>query len=698
MAALPAPQPATFAALFSDLSKDPSNGIYTNLLDPSFSIDLNTPANNTTPEAVKQQIAAAGSQRLPMAVIQLIDGRLQILLLPFRHEQAAGIAPDPAVDGKLFAYDGELIHGQGLLVEILGNSFHQLTNQVQVGTTAHINGQLATDTNPDFMMGPFAAADGNTEALKTRSIVLVPFKYVGLFMSQPGGIRPRYYFDTILPQIEADGLENVCRPLTCFCQIAITRQTAGTDRSVLEVPRPLAPPRNESLLNYSHGLLLHHFPQLNPLIAQANMQPIAAGITQLHTQRETQYNEAKQEKEAKEKSTVEQWLGVDRFKRLLHYSCVTTEAQLAQVWTVMAKAPQRERLGILQGKVRGELSAMGEVHLEESCVLDPNLLAHLVMLEWTMVNPDALETGCLGNLFIFGDSDVEERQRINKKLDLIQSGGASPSLTDAETIMKMKINLPDEEGSLRCVRRAEAVFRAVLPIGHPATSFISQHYRAMKAYDPGWRNHVTSNPLTRPLKGILHLHWLSLRLTQYFRKQGRSATPVACPDPLDILDKLQMQEKWEPLLSETFISRYNIRSLLQLEKPSFRKFEDNATVATEMSSLSGSLGTMGLGTTGTRGSTTSTNVRVDNTHFNESLFDDYKRSTKKSAELRKRIKNGELKALPPSKVDSNIPMCLAWHTKGQCNTGCPLVKDHVPYSGEEYVSMKSWCQECYNHE
>ena len=119
MAALPAPPPATFAALFSDLSKDPSNGIYTNLLDQSFSIDLNTPANNTTPEAVKQQIAAAGSQRLPMAVIQLIDGRLQILLLPFRHEQAAGIAPDPAVDGKLFAYDGKLIKGLLLPMEIL---------------------------------------------------------------------------------------------------------------------------------------------------------------------------------------------------------------------------------------------------------------------------------------------------------------------------------------------------------------------------------------------------------------------------------------------------------------------------------------------------------------------------------------------------------------------------------------------------
>ena len=45
--------------------------------------------------------------------------------------------------------------------------------------------------------------------------------------------------------------------------------------------------------------------------------------------------------------------------------------------------------------------------------------SYLVMLEWTMVNPDALETGCLGNLFIFWDSDVKERQHINKKLDLV---------------------------------------------------------------------------------------------------------------------------------------------------------------------------------------------------------------------------------------------------------------------------------------
>ena len=102
-----------------------------------------------------------------MATIQHIDGCLKILLLPFHHEQAAGVAPDPAVDGILFAYDGKLIHGQGILMKIFGNSFHQIPHQVQVGIVAHINGQLAANTSPDFVMGPFTTHDVNTEALKT---------------------------------------------------------------------------------------------------------------------------------------------------------------------------------------------------------------------------------------------------------------------------------------------------------------------------------------------------------------------------------------------------------------------------------------------------------------------------------------------------------------------------------------------------
>ena len=80
---------------------------------------------------------------------------------------------------------------------------------------------------------------------------------------------------------------------------------------------------------------------------------------------------------------------------------MTTEAQLSQVWINKEKSPQREGLVILQGKVHSDLSAMGEVHIKESCVLEPNLLTHLVILEWTIVNLDALETGCLGKIIHF---------------------------------------------------------------------------------------------------------------------------------------------------------------------------------------------------------------------------------------------------------------------------------------------------------
>jgi hypothetical protein len=102
-----------------------------------------------------------------------------------------------------------------------------------------------------------------------------------------------------------------------------------------------------------------------------------------------------------------------------------------------------------------------------------------------MITPNSLKTGCLGNVFLFTDSDVEERQRINKQLQLIQSGGANPSLLDAQSILKMKVNLPGADNSVCCILRMQAFFHAVRPIGHPITSFLVEHSQVMKAFDPG---------------------------------------------------------------------------------------------------------------------------------------------------------------------------------------------------------------------
>jgi hypothetical protein len=71
---------------------------------------------------------------------------------------------------------------------------------------------------------------------------------------------------------------------------------------------------------------------------------------------------------------------------------------------------------ILQGKVRGELLSMDAVFLAEDFTVNLILLTHLTSLQWAIITPDSLKTSCLGNAFLFTDSNAEERQRINKQL------------------------------------------------------------------------------------------------------------------------------------------------------------------------------------------------------------------------------------------------------------------------------------------
>jgi hypothetical protein len=205
---------------------------------------------------------------------------------------------------------------------------------------------------------------------------------------------------------------------------------------------------------------------------------------------------------------------------------------------------------------------MDAVFLAEEFTVNLYLVMHLTSLQWAMITPNSLKTGCLGNAFLFTDSDVEERQRINEQLQLIQSEGVTPSLADAQSFLKMKVNLPGADDSVRCILRMQAFFCTILPIGHPITSFLAEHYQVMTAFDPGWAHHKTSNPLLSPLKGVYHLQWLSLHLTQYFKSLDCTEGLVPCPNPLDIVNKVQIQEEWEPNLSSTFWDRYGIHSLL----------------------------------------------------------------------------------------------------------------------------------------
>ena len=153
------------------------------------------------------------------------------------------------------------------------------------------------------MVGPFVAGDADTEAVLVRKIVPIPFQYVGLFLSQPDGVTPRFYFDTILPQIEADGRNQMCLPLTWYFQVAITRrQPADISSDYLNVSAPSPVALNLCLLGYSHELIFHHFPQANPTAVNMQHSQIAAGMSVFYQQKEEHYHETNIANEAEKQA------------------------------------------------------------------------------------------------------------------------------------------------------------------------------------------------------------------------------------------------------------------------------------------------------------------------------------------------------------------------------------------------------------
>jgi hypothetical protein len=274
MAAPAPPQPAFSALSFDDISKDPFDGTYGPLFAP---FDISLTDANPTPNNVHQQIAARSNQCLPLAIALLINGLIRVYCLPFQCNQAVGAAPIPTLDGKFFAFNGELTLGQGALVEIPAQCFN-MTAHVQVPTLNNIRARLAADASPTLTLGPYAGGNPNTVAIKTRAAMVLPHKYVGLFLAQPDGIPLRYYFNTILPLLEANGTMEHALPSPSTVKWPSLSPPGG--ESTLQVIPPTPPAQNVTLLTQSHLLLNHYFPTL--LGAQPpthDLQPLVAHLT-----------------------------------------------------------------------------------------------------------------------------------------------------------------------------------------------------------------------------------------------------------------------------------------------------------------------------------------------------------------------------------------------------------------------------------
>ena len=296
---------------------------------------------------------------------------------------------------------------------------------------------------------------------------------------------------------------------------------------------------------------------------------------------------------------------------------------MTEFWTSLAKAKRSEWTNIAQSLVDDVTLRLGEEHLDDF-VVDAALINVTVGLKWHMGHRDSIEDGL--NPFIFNETDLATAREMAR---------ANPSLSDALATLKSTFVLPLASNSNRYIRRVEIWMHVVLGDDHPVVSYLANHYRNMESFRWEYVSWRSSNPsLNQSINGILHLKKIALGLSYYFRAQALQ--PNAQP-LYRFSNCIQQEQPWNPILSETFITKYKIRELCMPPRDSSAGTADgaggNSLTAPPTIPIGNSTG------------------RVANLNYEAAKFGVYKERNIKTKLVRSLITKNKIRTLPTSKVD-----------------------------------------------
>lgn len=552
----PAPAPALFATHFTDASNDPTQGQPQLLVQP-FVHDLITVGNNTSTATLRDRIALAGHRRHAVAMIILSRGAAQTYLFPHRFEGGI-MGANPELDGKFFAFHGELVGNQGHTVEIPSDVFDLLRNTVLVHDVPTIKAYLAANA-AEMWMDPPTAGDAGTLQIKTRKIVPLPHNVVGLFLARGmPGVTPRFYFDTILPVLENEGLADDCSALTQVMQLAIMRTTPGTNTSVVEVATlPAAVSYNETLFKYQQDTLQFIFPQLSPRTGMQTTNILAQGLGVLATQQDEHHKLLVEEKKEAKENPVKKWLGPVRFAKLCKLLCVADEADLklkCPVWHDMAISPKSFRIEVLQDKITEAFEETNPSIKSRATafVITQAQFDLIIGLVWANTTHDTVTSGIMSNPFATGLGNADRQREINAVVRTMGEGGMDATKSEVEQLLKLAVAPPAPDKSYINIRNLLLLYKSVIPETHNGRIFLQSHLTSWMDFREDWESYQTQQQDLQPAKDVLHCQYIHIRLNNFWRDQGSSSTAVVmAAGPNDIITRISEDELWEPRISST---------------------------------------------------------------------------------------------------------------------------------------------------
>jgi hypothetical protein len=659
---------------FSDASKDAFQGQYAAAMAP-YDVPLQNQPTTLAPEQIRALVIGARAQRVPTAFLLMHDERLHVYLQADKFHPRLGLPATPW-DDLIYAQKGDLHRNQAVLIEWKSDYFRQLNQQLLVPSAATIDTVIAAQPEVD-LLGPYAPADAGTELIKVRRTCFVPPRYVPLFLAGP--ITPREAWERVRGQIVVEGQEVACQALIKFLQAAITRAVAGAAPLVSLVESPVAPLADALLLDHRQRILDEDFPQLNHRLIGLQQDQIAASLGELVRDNRAARDMERADRIKVKENDPQEMLGEVGLQKIIRWSHVETSAELQAIWKDLAKAKKSQQLAILQWAVDKVKDEVGDTELQ--FIVSPAHLEMVKNLRFTMLTPNHVATGL--QPFQFPEGALEGSTSAQAMYEALYAGTSAPPMADLAVVMQSKPGAPRALYQARHqVRRVYIMLVVMLGEEHRLSRAYEKFYHRFLSAEADLHRYqqgltIGQDQLLFPTK-VLKRN--AIDLSYWFEQQAHTPAARMPPKFDQVFDDIKQElTTWEPQMSIGFLKELKLEGM-GVPVPS------NVPPASPPVAPSAPR------------PPPIDDATASNPHFLEGTFGHYRKLTSvKTRGIRRQIKDGVLPALPVSKVDRQ-PMCLAWHTKGQCNLRCPRAADHVAYTVGELGNLVAWCTTHYPKE
>lgn len=672
------PDPRTYDEFFAAESRDPYQGQYRTLLNV-FRVDQNPPTHQQL-----YQLVADASPQYPAAFLTMCSDSTGTL----RYNVVFGTCKYPALlgqptqwDNQVFAFHGDIIEGGTITtVTFPADAFryHRILGTQQNVPSTLARARELLEANPDVpYLDALADSEANIRQTRTRGYVPLPHIFVRQLLDQRPTVREGF-IDLSL-RLEALGDPNDCPELVNWLLCSITADTAGNPPS-LGRSLPVVPLADRALHLHRRGVLKTHLTGFEAVASsntatQEVLATAASALTSIAQDNHLARVEARERAfEASNPKTVAQVFGKDMVSTLLCWCNVEDEISLPPFWRDLAAVGVKQDRATLQAAVmtKGRLAGRATA----TPIITGDLVKKATSLAWAGHSTDDLSEGIQPFVFILHDyahSDLSvEAQRQAEVYDVMQTSSITSSLQDAQAVKKSKAVIPRDLSEARAQLVASLLVWAVL-VGdeHP---FVQALGTFVQQYSDGefiYQNLLKALHTEVPAGAIL-LRSVQIATVNYWRSAFYFHRLPQPPDFTTILTNLDSRTTgWIPSIPPRYW------------KPVVKPAPPRSGSAVPSLSEGPTSGNASNKESGPK------QTPDKNPSISPSLapFDDSIRKTPLGIALKK--------GGPPPEVNRNgslTPMCLAYHLKGKCWSGCSRREDHGPHSTAEDKKLVEWCQ------